>query len=48
MKTKAEMVFDTIETILLLGAGVLLLKVLMGFVDGMEAWAELDRMMRGY
>jgi len=48
MKSKAEIVFDTIETILLFGVGFLILKVLLGFLAGMEAWAELDRMMRGY
>ena len=48
MKRKAQVVFDTIETILLLTAGFLILKVMMGFSEGMYAWAELHRMVRGY
>jgi|TARA_B100000287_G_scaffold299087_1_gene282298 hypothetical protein len=48
MKRKAEIVFDTIETILIFGAGFLLLKIMFGFSEGMYAWAELNRMMRGY
>ena len=48
MSKKAQIVFDTIETILIFGAGFLLLKVLWGFSEGMGAWVEFDRMMRGY
>jgi hypothetical protein len=36
------------EVVLLLLAGFFLLKIMFGFANGMEAWAELDRMMRGY
>ena len=45
---KKELIFDTIEMVLILGAGFLLLKIMFGFSEGMYAWAELHRMMRGY
>ena len=48
MSKKAQIVFDTIETILIFGAGFLLLKELWGFSEGMGAWVEFDRKMRGY
>ena len=40
--------FDVIEMVLLLTAGVFILKVLFGFSEGMQAWAELDTLLRGY
>ena len=46
MKRKAEIVFDTIETVFILGAGCILLYVMYQFSQGMEAWVELDRMLR--
>ena len=46
MKSKAQIVFDTIETVLILGACCILLYVMYQFSQGMEAWVELDRMLR--
>jgi len=46
MNPKAEMIFEIIEAVLLLAAGGCLLYILFGFSQGMEAWVELDRMMR--
>tara|TARA_Y100001963_G_scaffold87273_1_gene120676 strand:- start:131 stop:280 length:150 start_codon:yes stop_codon:yes gene_type:complete len=43
---KVEMIFDIIETILIFGAGCMLLYVLYSFSEGMSAWVELDRMLR--
>ena len=40
--------FDVIEMVLLLGAGFILLKILYGFSEDMQAWSELDKLMRGY
>jgi len=47
-KLTMEDFFNVGEFILILLAGFLLLKIMFGFVNGMEAWAEVDRMMRGY
>ena len=41
-----ELIFDIIITSLKLVAGGLLLYVMYGFSEGMEAWVELDRIMR--
>ncbi len=41
-------IFDVVEMILILTAGFLLLKILFGFSMGMQAWAELDTLLRGY
>ena len=46
MNPKVEMIFDIVEIGLKLVAGGLLLYVMYGFSEGMEAWVELDRMMR--
>jgi len=40
--------FDVIEVVLILAAGFFLLKIMFGFSLGMEAWAELDTLLRGY
>ena len=47
-KITMEDFFNVGEFVLILLAGFLLLKIMFGFANGMEAWAELDRMMRGY
>ena len=36
------------ELVLILLAGFFLLKIMFGFANGMEAWSELDKLMRGY
>ena len=41
-------IFDVVEMVLILTAGFFLLKIMFGFSLGMEAWAELDNLMRGY
>ena len=41
-----EMMFDIIITSLKLGVGCILLYMMYQFSQGMEAWVELDRMMR--
>ncbi len=41
-------IFDVVEMILILTAGFFLLKVLFGFSMVMQAWAELDTLLRGY
>ena len=46
MNPKVEMMFDIIITSLKLGAGCILLYMMYQFSQGMEAWVELDRMMR--
>ena len=43
---RIEKLFTTLETIFILVAGFLLLKIMFGFSEGMQAWAELDRMLR--
>ena len=47
-KFTMEDFFNVGEFVLILLAGFLLLKIMFDFANGMEAWAELDRMMRGY
>ena len=46
MNPKVEMMFNIIITSLKLGAGCMLLYVMYQFSLGMEAWVELDRIMR--
>ena len=46
MNPKVEMIFDIIITSLKLGAGCILLYMMYQFSQGMEAWVELDRIMR--
>ena len=43
---KVEMVFDIIITSLKLGAGCILLYFMFQFSQGMEAWVELDQVIR--
>ena len=43
-----EMIFDIIINGLILGAGCMILYVMYQFSAGMEAWVELDNLMRGY
>ncbi len=40
--------FDIVEILLILTAGFFLLKIMFGFSMGMEAWVELDNLIRGY
>ena len=40
--------FNVGEFVLILLAGFFLLKIMFGFANGMEAWSELDKLMRGY
>ena len=40
--------FNVGELVLIFLAGVFLLKIMFGFANGMEAWAGLDKLMRGY
>ena len=47
-KLTMEDFFNVGEVVLLLLAGFFLLKIMFGFANGMEAWAELDNLMRGY
>ena len=46
LQPNVELIFHIIETLLKLIAGGLLLYVMYGFSEGMEAWVELDRIMR--
>ena len=46
MNPKIEMIFEIIITSLKLGAGCMLLYVMYQFSQGMEAWFELDKVMR--
>jgi|TARA_R100000353_G_C6499726_1_gene193887 hypothetical protein len=46
MNPKIEMIFDIIITGLHLVAGGILLYVMFQFSEGMEAWVELDRLIR--
>ena len=46
MNPKVEIMFNIIITSLKLGAGCMLLYVMYQFSQGMEAWVELDRIMR--
>ena len=47
-KLTMEDVFNVGELVLILLAGFFLLKIMFGFTNGMEAWSELDKLMRGY
>jgi len=47
-KFTMEDFFNVGEFVLILLAGFLLLKIMFGFAHGMEAWSELDKLMRGY
>ena len=47
-KLTMEDVFNVGELVLISLAGFFLLKIMFGFANGMEAWAELDTLMRGY
>ena len=47
-KLTMEDFFNVGEVVLLLLAGFFLLKVMFGFGNAMEAWSELDKLMRGY
>ena len=47
-KLTMEDFFNVGEFILILLAGFFLLKIMFGFANGMEAWSELDKLMRGY
>tara|TARA_B000000532_G_C18764357_1_gene361148 strand:- start:579 stop:719 length:141 start_codon:yes stop_codon:yes gene_type:complete len=46
MNPKVEMIFEIIINSLKLGAGCILLYVMYQFSQGMEAWVELDKVMR--
>tara|TARA_B100000925_G_scaffold201529_1_gene152758 strand:+ start:180 stop:326 length:147 start_codon:yes stop_codon:yes gene_type:complete len=48
MNPKVEMIFDIIIAGLHLVAGGILLYVMFQFSASMEAWSELDKLMRGY
>ena len=41
-------VLNVCEFALILLAGFFLLKIMFGFAAGMEAWSELDKLLRGY
>jgi|TARA_Y100000741_G_C18156925_1_gene519523 hypothetical protein len=45
MKSKVEMAFEIVEIILTLIAGGLILYVLIGFSQAMDAWNELHNLM---
>ena len=47
-KLTMEDFFNVGEVVLILLAGFFLLKIMFGFANGMEAWSELDKLMRGY
>jgi len=47
-KFTMEDFFNVGEFVLILLAGFLLLKIMFDFANGMEAWSELDTIMRGY
>ena len=40
--------FNVSEFVLILLAGFLLLKIMFGFVNGMETLSEVDKLIRGY
>tara|TARA_R100001509_G_scaffold144279_1_gene100487 strand:- start:952 stop:1104 length:153 start_codon:yes stop_codon:yes gene_type:complete len=50
MKKKFTMedFFNVGELVLILLAGFFLLRIMFGFVNGMEAWSEMDKLLRGY
>jgi hypothetical protein len=41
-------IFEVVEIALLSWIGFILLKIMFDFGAAMEAWSELDKMMRGY
>ena len=47
-KFTLEDFFNVGEVVMILLAGFFLLKIMFGFAHGMEAWSELDKLMRGY
>ena len=47
-KFTLEDFFNVGEVFMILLAGFFLLKIMFGFANGMEAWSELDKLMRGY
>lgn len=48
MNPKVEMIFEIIINGLMFAAGCMILYVMYQFSQGMEAWVELDNLMRGY
>ena len=46
MNPKVDMIFEIIINSLKLGAGCILLYMMYQFSQGMEAWVELDKVMR--
>ena len=48
MNPKVEMIFEIIINGLTFVAGCMILYVMYQFSQGMEAWVELDNLMRGY
>ena len=46
MNPNVEMIFEIIINSLKLGAGCILLYMMYQFSQGMEAWVELDRLIR--
>ena len=47
-KFTMEDFFNVGEFVMIMLAGFFLLKIMFGFANGMEAWSELDKLMRGY
>ena len=47
-KFTLEDFFNVGEVFMILLAGFFLLKIMFGFANAMEAWSELDTIMRGY
>ena len=47
-KFTMEDFFNVGEFVLILLAGFLLLKIMFGFVNGMETLSEVDKLIRGY
>ncbi len=47
-KFTLEDFFNVGEVVMILLAGFFLLKLMFGFANAMEAWSELDTIMRGY
>jgi|TARA_B000000532_G_C18790419_1_gene372369 hypothetical protein len=41
-------IFEVVEIVLLSWVGFILLKIMFDFGMAMEAWSELDKIMRGY
>ena len=49
MKQKTvKQIFDVVELALISWVGFFLLKFMFDFSKAMEAWSELDKLMRGY